>query len=304
MRAELVAIPQTGIFALGTGAHAYLEFDLAASAHALLLVSAAGRISEPRTTMGGVNVVTGFRPEIWRTAVPNAAPDNLAGFTAPVVGRDGYTMPATQHDLMLWISGSSYDVVFDTSILVAAALRDVAVIADEIVGWTYHRDLDLTGFIDGTKNPSLSVAPAEVLVPDGLPGAGGSVLLLQKWQHDSPAWTQLPVGEQEKVIGRTKPDSVELDPRPETSHVARTDQDEFGKIFRRNTPYGSMLEHGTTFVGFSARQRHLATMLDSMAGVDGERDVLTRFSRPLSGSYYFVPSLDDLAPFAPPEEDD
>jgi putative iron-dependent peroxidase len=299
-----VAIPQTGIFALGTAAHAYLEMDLSASADPLSLVSAAGRISEPRTTMGGVNVVTGFRPELWRAAVPAAAPEHCAGFTAPVVGRDGYTMPATQHDLVLWIAGSSYDVVFDTSILVIAALRDVAVIADEIVGWTYHRDLDLTGFIDGTENPSLSVAPAQVLVPDGMPGAGGSVLLLQKWQHETAAWTRLPVGEQESVIGRTKPDSVELDPRPETSHVARTDQDEFGKIFRRNTPYGSVLDHGTTFVGFSARQQYLAAMLDSMAGVDGERDALTRYSRPLTGAYYFVPSLDDLAPFAPPEEDD
>jgi putative iron-dependent peroxidase len=296
-----VAIPQTGIFALGTGAHAYLEFDLAESVDALSLVSAAGRISEPRTTMGGVNVVTGFRPEIWRAAVPAAAPDDLAGFTAPVVGRDGYTMPATQHDLVLWVAGGSYDVVFDTSILIIGALRDVAVIADETVGWTYHRDLDLTGFIDGTENPSLSVAPAEVLVPDGAPGAGGSVLLVQKWQHDAAGWTGLPVAEQEKVIGRTKPDSVELDPRPDTSHVARTDQDEFGKIFRRNTPYGSVLDHGTTFVGFSARRQFLSAMLDSMAGVDGERDALTRFSRPLTGAYYFVPSLDDLAPFAPPE---
>ena len=57
---------------------------------------------------------------------------------------------------------------------------------------------------------------------------------------------------QEQVIGRTKPDSVDLDDRPETSHVARTDQEEFGHIFRRNTPYGSVREHGTVFVG-SAR---------------------------------------------------
>jgi porphyrinogen peroxidase len=105
------------------------------------------------------------------------------------------------------------------------------------------------------------------------------------------------------VIGRSKPDSVELDPRPEISHVARTDQDEFGKIFRRNTPYGSMLDHGTMFVGFSARQRYLAAMLDSMAGVAGDRDALTRYARPLTGAYYFVPSLDDLAAFAPAEDD-
>jgi putative iron-dependent peroxidase len=161
-------------------------------------------------------------------------------------------MPATQHDVMLWIAGSSYDVVFDAASSMIAALGELATLADETVGWSYHRDLDLTGFIDGTENPSLSVAPGKVLVPPGSPGTGGSVLLVQKWAHDSVAWSRLPVGDQEAVIGRHKPDSIELSDRPDTSHVARTDQDEFGTIFRRNTPYGSVRAHGTMFVGFSA----------------------------------------------------
>jgi putative iron-dependent peroxidase len=211
-----------------------------------------------------------------------------------VVGPDGFTMPATQHDLVLWVAGSSYDVVFDVSIMVTAALRDVAVLADETAGWAYHRDLDLTGFIDGTENPSLSVAPSMVLVPDGAPGAGGAVLLLQKWKHDAAAWSTLPTSEQEAAIGRTKADSVELEDRPDTSHAARTDQDELGHIFRRNTPYGTVLDHGTMFVGFSADHRPLHAMLESMAGLSGERDALTRYTRPLTGAYYFVPSSTDL----------
>ncbi len=180
-----------------------------------------------------------------------------------------------------------------------AELRDVATLADETVGWSYHRDLDLTGFIDGTENPPLSVAPGKVLVPAGSPGAGGSVLLLQKWAHDSAAWSRLQVSDQQAVIGRGKPDSVELSDRPDSSHVARTDQDEFGTIFRRNTPYGSVREHGTMFVGFSATQRPLAAMLESMAGITtGERDALTNYTRPLTGAYYFVPAVDDLAGFS------
>ena len=167
-------------------------------------------------------------------------------------------------------------------------------LAEETVGWSYHRDLDLTGFIDGTENPSVAVAPSTVTVADGAPGAGGSVLLLQKWRHQAAAWTRLPVSDQERVIGRTKPDSVELEDRPTTAHAARTDQDEFGHIFRRNTPYGSVLEHGTMFVGFAAARRPLHAMLQSMAGVTGERDALTHYSQPLTGAYYFVPSLDDL----------
>jgi putative iron-dependent peroxidase len=293
-----VALPQTGIFALGNPSHTYLEFELVDGADPGALAAAVADLVEPRTTMGGVNLVTGFRPELWASIAPSSAPLDLTDFDAAVVGSDGYTMPATQHDLALWIAGSSYDVVFDAAQGMISALRGPATPVEEVEGWTYHRDLDLTGFIDGTENPSLSVAPGTVLVPQEAPGAGGSVLLLQKWVHDSASWTALTVEQQERVIGRSKPDSVELDPRPANSHVARTDQDEFGHIFRRNTAYGSVSDHGTMFVGFCSGQGPLAAMLQSMAGVDGTRDELTRYSRPLTGAYYFVPSLEDLASFA------
>ena len=299
-----MAVPQTGIFALGNLAHTYLELDLRRPTSATELVAAVADLSEPRTTMGGVNLVSGFRPELWRAAAPDRSPAGLHGFDEPVAGIEGFSMPATQRDVVLWIAGGSYDVVFDAAIGMIAALDELAELAEETVSWSYHRDLDLTGFIDGSENHSLLVAPQEVLVPDGSPGAGGSVLLLQKWVHDAASWSALGREQQEQVIGRTKPDSVELDDKPDTSHVARTDQDEFGQIFRRNTPYGSVTEHGTVFVGFSAEQAPLATMLDSMAGLtNGVRDALTRFTTPLTGGYYFVPSADDVRAFATPVPD-
>ena len=140
-------------------------------------------------------------------------------------------------------------------------------------------------------------APALVYAPDG-----ASVLLLQKWEHETPRWMALDVAAQEQAMGRTKPDSIELDDKPDTSHVARTDQDTYGHIFRRNTPYGTPAEHGTMFVGFCAEQRPLAAMLDSMAGLDGPRDELTRYTRPLTGAYYWVPPTSDLLPFAPTDD--
>jgi putative iron-dependent peroxidase len=68
-----------------------------------------------------------------------------------------------------------------------------------------------------------------------------------------------------------------------------------GNIFRRNMPYGDVGNHGTVFVGFSADQKRLSRMLDSMAGlINGTRDALTRFTQPLTGSYYLVPSVESL----------
>lgn len=287
--------PQGGIFALGTASHAYLEFDAPDRAAAPDLVRALASLREPRTTMGGVNLVVGFRPELWRELVPDDAPANVEGFNRDLLGSDGYLMPATQHDAVLWLSGGAYDVIFDMARETMVALSAFASVAQESSSWPYEHDRDLTGFIDGTENPNLIDAPDIALIPDGSAGAGGTILLLQKWSHLVSAWESLPVARQEHVIGRTKDESLELEDKPADSHVARTDQDRFGKIFRRNMPYGTVTDHGTMFVGFSAEQRRLTAMLESMAGsIDGVRDALTIYARPLTGAYYFVPSTQSL----------
>ena len=58
------------------------------------------------------------------------------------------------------------------------------------------------------------------------------------------------------------------------------------------------------FVGFGADQWRLDRMLRRMAGAeDGLRDALTRYTTPLTGAYYFVPSLQALQRFAPKDDD-
>ena len=150
---------QSGIFALGTASHAYLEFDGRRPGATRELATAVASLREPRTTMGGVNLVAGFRPELWRELVPDDAPAGIEGFNRDIVGPDGYTMPATQHDAVLWLSGSAYDVVFDMAREAIAALDAVASVAQEPSSWPYRHDRDLTGFIDGTENPDLIDAP-------------------------------------------------------------------------------------------------------------------------------------------------
>ena len=296
---------QSGIFALGTPSHAYLEFDLQRGKDAGALIKAMADVREPRTTIGGVNFVSGFRPELWRSVVPEGLPGDLTGFNQNLTGPDGYVMPATQHDAVLWLSGSSYDVVFDEARQAINALTGVTTIADEASGWPYRRYRDLTGFVDGTKNPSLLRAADVALVADGKPGAGGTILLLQQWEHDVSAWESLSEQIQERVIGRTKTDSTELDPQPPDSHVHQTDQDMFGNVFRRNMPYGTVTGHGTMFVGFCCEQRPLQAMLESMVGLkDGVRDALTRYTRPLTGAYYFIPAVEAIRQFATPVEAD
>src|ERR1700734_2827461 len=287
--------PQAGIFALGTSSPAYLEFDILDAKKRKQFASKISAIREPRTARGGVNLVIGFRPELWRDIVPEDAPPDVGGFNHEIQGTEGFVMPATQHDSLVWRSGSAYDVVFDMARSVIHDLAGQASLGEETSSWSYRHDRDLTGFIDGSENPTLLDAPVAALLPEGVPGAAGTILLLQKWKHKVREWEALPVEQQEHIMGRTKPDSIELENKPADSHVACTDQDEFGKIFRRNMPYGNVEDHGTMFVGFSADQKRLSKMLDSMAGlVNGTRDALTRYTQPLTGSYYFAPSVETL----------
>jgi putative iron-dependent peroxidase len=300
-----VAVPQSGIFAVGTPAHSYLEFDLRHEAEPADLVRAVVGLKAPHTSMGGVNLVTGFRPELWDMVAPGQMPDDASSFDARMRGPDGFTMPGTQHDAWVWIAGPARDTVFDVARDTANALLPVATLADETVGWTYHGSRDLTGFEDGTENPTLLEAPSVALLPDDQPGAGSTVVLVQRWRHDSDPWNALGVEGQELAMGRTKAESIELDDdvKPADSHVAKSSVEENGEeldIFRRNTPYGDLRDHGTYFVGFSRDKRRLDLMLRSMLGIDDHlRCALTRYTVPLTGAYYAVPSVDALAAFAP-----
>jgi putative iron-dependent peroxidase len=299
---------QPGIFALGTPEHGYLEFDLLDGARPIDLVAAAVGLVRPLSTTAGVNLVVGFRPDLWaEVADPADVPPGAHSWDAPLVGAEGWTMPATQHDAWLWVAGGDRTAVFDNGRAIVTELAPVAGLARETAGWLYQHDRDLTGFIDGTENPSLLEAPDVALVPAGESGAGSSVVLVQLWEHNSDEWDRLPEEQQERVIGRTKLDSIELDEEtmPADSHVSRSSLEVDGEelpIFRRNVAFGDVSRHGTVFVGFSREQWRLEEMLRRMAGVgDGVRDALTRYTEPVSGGYYTVPSVDALARFEPAE---
>ena len=76
------------------------------------------------------------------------------------------------------------------------------------------------------------------------------------------------------MIGRTKPDSVELDDKPPTAHISRVVIEEDGEeleIYRRSAPYGTVREHGLYFVAFSADRTRFDKMLARMFGTDRRR---------------------------------
>jgi putative iron-dependent peroxidase len=247
-------------------------------------------------TAGGANIVVGFSPGLW------AQLDHGVAATAELAYPDDIPgLPRTQHDIWVWVHGTGDDVMLDVTRGTAALLAPCASLVSEIQGFVYHDSRDITGFVDGTENPPVEEAFEVAVVPDGSPGAGGSYAIAMKWVHDLTAFHALDEKEQEGVIGRTKRDSIELDDdlKPDTAHIARVVIEENGEeleIYRRSVPYGAVAEHGLFFVAFSADPTRYDKMLRRMFGAagDGLHDRLTEFTKPVSGGYYFVPSLEAL----------
>ena len=94
-------------------------------------------------------------------------------------------------------------------------------------------------------------------------------------------------------------EEIDGDERPVTSHLSRVDLKEDGKglkIVRQSLPYGTASgTHGLYFCAYCARLHNIEQQLLSMFGdTDGKRDAMLRFTKPVTGGYYFAPSLERI----------
>ncbi len=238
-----------------------------------------------------------FTHEFW-LKLNQPMPPELEVFSP--LGDGDITAPATDVDVLIHCHSQRHDLHFYLLRKLMEKIADDVEIVDETYGYRYLDCRDMTDFIDGTENPESCSQRHEVaIIPEG-EFSGGSYVLVQRFMHKLPAWNRLSVSAQEKVIGRTKPDSIELDDVPAASHVGRVDIKEEGKglkLVRHSLPYGSVSgEHGLLFIAYCNRLHNIKVMLDSMYGVtDGKTDQLLRFTSAVTGAYFYAPSQHMLA---------
>ena len=296
-----MAAPQPGIFAEGSVFHHFLEYDVKSPDGVAAVVACALASADT------VNVVVAFGAALWTKLGAGAVPADLRAFNGVVGAGDaaGRNAPATQRDMMVWVHGADRSDVFDLAMSVNRAMGAAGTLVLDLPGFMYHDSRDLTGFVDGSPNRSANPVGEDragvALIPDGQPGAGGAYVMSQKWIHDLESFRVLPEGEQEGVIGRTKPDSIELegDAMPPDSHVSRTDVKVDGvayKMYRRSAPYGTVSERGLYFLAFTCDPIRFDVALDRMYGVapDGVHDRLIDYTDAVTGSYWFAPSQEAL----------
>lgn len=279
---------QAGILCDDSAHHIFLEFTVR-GAPALL----PGRGLAAAPVPGGAQVVA-FGAGLLGGLSALSAPSGAADFTA-IDGVEGFDAPATQRDLFIWLHGERRDELFMRALEWREALRDAADLAAEEHGFRFRDSRDLTGFVDGSANPKEDARRPVAIIAEG-DHAGGSFVMAQRWVHNLADFNALPVPDQERVIGRTKADSIELtgEAMPPDSHVSRTDIKHGGeavKIYRRSAPVGGVRDPGLYFLAFSADLNRFRWLLESMYGLadPSQRDRLLGYSKPVSGSFFYAP---------------
>jgi putative iron-dependent peroxidase len=190
---------------------------------------------------------------------------------------------------------------FELERLILEALGNAVTVADEVQGFRYFEARDLLGFVDGTENPTGDALPLSSLIQsdDDPDFEGGSYVVVQKYLHNLTAWNALETSLQERIIGRTKLDNVEIgEPTNRKSHKAlATIVDAEGNehdILRDNMPFGrpGHSEFGTYFIGYARNLWVIEKMLSNMfIGVpEGQYDRILDFSTATTGTTFFVPS--------------
>ncbi|MEE1864823.1 Dyp-type peroxidase [Pseudomonas auratipiscis] len=235
----------------------------------------------------------------------------VAGFGAPLVQALGRSIdglrpfpqlaaavdnPCTQHDLWLWVRGEDRGELWLLSQALEKLLAAAFTLVEATDAFRHKTGFDLTGYEDGTENPVEDAAVDAAILATDIPGmSGSSFAAFQLWRHDLDCFKALPQTEQDDIIGRRKADNEELEEAPESAHVKRTAQESFDPeafIVRRSMPWADERGAGLAFLAFGYSFDAFEVQLRRMSGLeDGVVDALYRFSRPLTGGYYWCPPL-------------
>jgi putative iron-dependent peroxidase len=250
-----------------------------------------------------LSAIASIGSDAWDRLFSGPRPAELHRFTE--LSGPRHTAPATPGDLLFHIRAESLDVCFELADRILKSMADAVTVVDEVHGFRYFDNRDLLGFVDGTENPDGALAVSATAVGDEDPEFAGSCYVhVQKYVHDMSSWNSISVTEQERVIGRTKLDDIELDDdvKPVDAHIAlNVITDDAGtelKIVRHNMPFGELgkSEYGTYFIGYSRTPRVTERMLRNMFLGDppGNTDRILDFSTAITGGLFFSPTLDFL----------
>jgi putative iron-dependent peroxidase len=243
-------------------------------------------------------------PALERTVIGIGEPLALAlgaripGLRAfPGVSGPSCSFPSTQAALWAFFAGDDATDLHDRVRAFGQRLGEGFRPIEEVSCFRYREGRDLSGYVDGTENPTGDRAIAAALVTGAGAGLdGSSFVAAQRYVHELDRLACLAPDARDAVIGRRMSDDAELADAPRSAHVKRTAQESFDPpafVVRRSMPWGLSERHGLYFVAFGESLDRFERILRRMAGQDdGVVDALLGFTRAETGGYYWCPPLD------------
>ena len=247
----------------------------------------------------GSDVVVGIGPSLVQAL--GAEIPNLHEF--PDFSRPGVKVAVTPGTLWCWLRGSDLGDLLHVTRKVQKALAPAFTVRHVVDAFRHayqegDHGHDLTGFEDGTENPT-GEAAEEAAFAHGLGEGldGSSYVAVQQWVHDLDAFEALGDQEKDHHFGRRLVDNEEIEDAPETAHVKRTAQESFDPeafVLRRSMPWMMSMQAGLMFVAFGKSHQAFEQQMRRMAGHDdGIVDAMFRISRPVTGAYFWCPPMKD-----------
>jgi putative iron-dependent peroxidase len=220
----------------------------------------------------------------------------LADF--PAYSEPGAGVPSTPQALWIWLRGADRGDLVHATRKLRDTLQDAFSLTQVIDAFRYGSGRDLTGYEDGTENPVGADAVATGIVTGAGPGLdGSSFVAVQQWVHDLGRFLAQPQAVRDATIGRRQSDNEELGDAPDSAHVKRTAQEDFEPeafVVRRSMPWADERSEGLVFVAFGHSVAAFDALLRRMVGLDdGVVDALFGFTRPVTGSYFWCPPMQD-----------
>jgi len=277
---------QPGILATIPRLARYLTFQLEDVSSARAALSRLASAVDPAESVVGIGRATTLA---LGAAIP--ALRDLEALTGP-----GIEVPSTPAALWCWLRGDDRGELVHRGRAIESVLAPAFKAQGLIDAFQYDASRDLTGYDDGTENPTGHEAVDNAVVNGQGAGLdGGSFVAVQQWQHDLDRFAAMPRDEQDATFGRRREDNEEIDDAPISAHVKRTAQESFEPeafVVRRSMPWAEGARAGLVFVAFGRSLDAFEVQMRRMVGADdGVTDALFRFTRPLTGAAFWCPPV-------------
>jgi len=289
-----VITPQPGILLPIPPFARYLTFSLKAG------VNPREPLRELRDVADGERVVAGIG-----VSLALALGRSIEGLrTFPSHTGAGFDVPSTPSALWTWLRGEDRGELFHRSRLIERKLARAFRLEQALDAFRHDGGRDLTGYEDGTENPKGAKAGLAAIVQAPSRLAGSSFAAIQQWEHQFERFEAMTPRQRDDAIGRRRSSNEEIAGAPLSAHVKRTAQESFDPaafVVRRSMPWADAMRAGLMFVAFGASLDAFEAQLRRMAGLDdGITDALFKFTRPVTGAYFWCPAMRrgrlDLAP--------